>query len=568
MKRWLSIMVLCTAIAAQSPTSNVLLTTAVLTGTGQTGPPIRFSSATAGGIITVTGSGLSAATFGIMGSADGGITYVPVAFAAIAVPGTPLIFATVSGPALFVVNLAGLTHIQFVTSGTFTATNLSLSLTVSPNATASRGGGGASGPTTTTLTGDATGTGTGTVATTLATVGTAQTVGDATHALQLTTDAKGRVTAVTALPIPSTGSGLTSAQTQTIDLALRPAVVQLFDPARAVTGVLVASGGGANTVDGGFGNYYTSAPMPVVAGKVYCQTNGATDSNGLYGNVWLDANQNYVSAGNTLPIANGSTSTAPTGAVYARITSNVGSALTQMFVQGVCPSVYIPFQPARASYSVLNNLNFGVNGDSISNGQYGLWQPTVTARTGAREKFRDSRPGRYIAKTFECYGATTVGATLSTNQGSVTTDNGTYQNTGTPGNTLAQDLAGLTVFVIEEGTNDTAKPIGTLGDSTTTDTFYGGLNYVYTTLTTANPTMRIIYMTPYPNNYANATSVAAAEKAFAASRGAPVIDLWTQGGIYSGNWATTLQGDQTHPTSYSYSHLIGPYASSVMEMFN
>jgi hypothetical protein len=59
----------------------------------------------------------------------------------------------------------------------------------------------------TALTGDVTAAGPGSAASTLASIGTPGTYGDATHVPQFTTDAKGRVTAVTAVPITGGSSG-------------------------------------------------------------------------------------------------------------------------------------------------------------------------------------------------------------------------------------------------------------------------------------------------------------------------------------------------------------------------
>lgn len=126
--------------------------------------------------ITVTGSGLTTATFGVQGSSDLGVTYYPLLITNVSVPGaTPATTATVTANGLYQVSLAGLTHVRFVTSGTFTAASLSLKLSASPNAI-SRG--------------NSTGTGTGGCATTGCTFsGPIYLSGSPTSAMQAATKA-------------------------------------------------------------------------------------------------------------------------------------------------------------------------------------------------------------------------------------------------------------------------------------------------------------------------------------------------------------------------------------------
>jgi hypothetical protein len=144
-----------------SPYSNSVFKPSIFTSSSQTGTVIQLNALTtpsstvgssfASGTITLTGTSLTTVTFALQGSADNGTTYFPLPIFTVGSPSTPPstpITATANG--LYQVSLAGLTHVRFVTSGTFTATSISLTLTASPNALVSRSssGGGASTPAT------------------------------------------------------------------------------------------------------------------------------------------------------------------------------------------------------------------------------------------------------------------------------------------------------------------------------------------------------------------------------------------------------------------------------------
>lgn len=136
------------ARAQSSPYSNVIFKAQTFTATGQTGTPIQLNglviSSTVGssfssGTITVTGSSLSTVTFAVQGSSDGGATYYALPISTVATPtAAPTLTVTATSTGLYQINLAGLTHVRFVTSGTFTATNVILTLTASPNASLSK----------------------------------------------------------------------------------------------------------------------------------------------------------------------------------------------------------------------------------------------------------------------------------------------------------------------------------------------------------------------------------------------------------------------------------------------
>lgn len=158
MFKLLCLFLLATAVGLSqnlaSPYSNAVFAPQNFTSSGQTGKVLQLNGLTvastvgssfASGTITVTGVSLTTVTFTVQGSSDNGITYFPLPVNAVASPGTlaTVITATTSG--MYQVSLAGLTHVRFVTSGTFTATSVSITLTASPNALTSRNSGGGSG---------------------------------------------------------------------------------------------------------------------------------------------------------------------------------------------------------------------------------------------------------------------------------------------------------------------------------------------------------------------------------------------------------------------------------------
>lgn len=141
-----------------SPYSNSVFPAQIFTATGQTGTTIQLNglvvpstvgSSFASGTITVTGTSLATVTFSLRGSSDNGLTFYPLPMSTVATPTTvPVTTVTATANGLYQVNLAGLTHVRFVTSGTFTATSVSIVLTASPNALVSRNSGGGGGGTT------------------------------------------------------------------------------------------------------------------------------------------------------------------------------------------------------------------------------------------------------------------------------------------------------------------------------------------------------------------------------------------------------------------------------------
>ncbi len=143
MKRYLSLFTLLTAFIAHaqpSPYSNAIFNPVSMTATGQTSAPIKMAqySATGGGFslgtITVTATALTTVTFGVLASSQNGAagTFFPVNIWNSLTPGNQATTATATVPGQYHFSLAGVTDIEYVTSGTFTATGLTFSLTATP----------------------------------------------------------------------------------------------------------------------------------------------------------------------------------------------------------------------------------------------------------------------------------------------------------------------------------------------------------------------------------------------------------------------------------------------------
>ena len=154
LKKWLSLFLIGASIPllSQSPyNSQTFKPATIMTASGQTSTafalgscnqPNTGTSVTASvwstGTITLIGTSLTTATFGVLGSSDCGVTYSPVAINSLGTPGTFSTTATANGDGVYQINLTGLNYIKFVTSGTFTGTNISLLLTAAPIGTVSR----------------------------------------------------------------------------------------------------------------------------------------------------------------------------------------------------------------------------------------------------------------------------------------------------------------------------------------------------------------------------------------------------------------------------------------------
>lgn len=108
------------AVASQPTIHPTYLPAAQLfTATAQTGATLTLP-AVASGTIAVTGT-ITTVTWAVQGTTDG-VHFFAIPTALVSAPGTLAQTETTTTNTLYVVNVAGLTGIRFVTSGTFTAT--------------------------------------------------------------------------------------------------------------------------------------------------------------------------------------------------------------------------------------------------------------------------------------------------------------------------------------------------------------------------------------------------------------------------------------------------------------
>lgn len=137
-------------LAAQSPYSVNIFPAKVITATSTTTTAINLgtvatvpkSGSYSSGVIQLTGTALTTATFGVTASSDNGVTFFAVPICTVAATPSCATTQTATAAALYAINLGGLTHIKYVTSGTFTATNISLILTAAPNSQISKSSAG------------------------------------------------------------------------------------------------------------------------------------------------------------------------------------------------------------------------------------------------------------------------------------------------------------------------------------------------------------------------------------------------------------------------------------------
>lgn len=140
---------------AQSPYSvNIFRPGTTMTATSQTSAATPLGTVATvpkggswnSGTIQLTGTALTTATFAAQVSTDNGTTYFAAPICTVAVTPSCALTQTATASGVYTVNLANVTHIRFVTSGTFTGTSINLLLTANPNASSSKNGGsGASG---------------------------------------------------------------------------------------------------------------------------------------------------------------------------------------------------------------------------------------------------------------------------------------------------------------------------------------------------------------------------------------------------------------------------------------
>jgi hypothetical protein len=236
-------------------------------------------------------------------------------------------------------------------------------------------------------------------------------------------------------------------------------------------------------------------------------------------------------------------------------------------VQGPTGAQGIQGPTGPSASQPLSGKTMCVQGDSISALFNNAWQNVATQRTGMTLGLQNVRAGKNLTQAFEVYGTTTPGSTLLVNQGVVNTPNG-YTSSGTPGNTLSQDIAACSLMVVELSTNDQQFSLGALGDATNADTFFGNMRWVAETYLTAKPAMRFIFVTLQYNGFASpATSqiFAQAMVSYGSSVGLPVINMFALGGV-NPITVDTLTRDGTHPSDLGFASFYGPVIAQGIQL--
>lgn len=198
-------------------------------------------------------------------------------------------------------------------------------------------------------------------------------------------------------------------------------------------------------------------------------------------------------------------------------------------------------------------------GDSIF-AAFGI-PPLLASNSGMTLKFNDSVGGRTLAAMLSHY------------------PKGVSDGTNTPqGNTLAQDLAGVDLLVIELTTNDTVTPMGTYADAadcSASATVAGSLRCNLETVKSANPTMFVIMLTPYRTVYkytqAGFQQLKSLLVQICDDYSTPVIDQSYNGidqpqGKYGGNASLYLE-DGLHPNTVGVNTRIVPYLVQQMKQY-
>jgi lysophospholipase L1-like esterase len=215
--------------------------------------------------------------------------------------------------------------------------------------------------------------------------------------------------------------------------------------------------------------------------------------------------------------------------------------------------------PGQSANSFLQGRNLAVTGDSISGIFNNAWENVVTQRTGMNLVTRNAVGGWGFADAFVCFGQPTFGTSPGLYDPTISACS---INIGfTAGETLAQSLANTDVLIIEFGTNDGGHiAIGNPGDSSTTYTFYGTMQWVVQNYLTVKPTLRIVMVTPQYNGFetpAVLQAIVQAEVTYGESMGIPVINMNKLGGVNALS-AGVLLRDGTHPSDFGFANFYGP----------
>lgn len=313
-----------------------------------------------------------------------------------------------------------------------------------------------------------------------------------------------------------------------------------YDSSKAYvsTDVVTYNGSSYVAVSGSSGVLPVGATGSAAAWNVLAQA-GSTGAAGLKG----DAGAQGVPGAQGVAGATGAIGpTGPTGAI--------GAAGPQG-IAGVNPSA--------VSLSPWNGKVMVTFGDSIF-AAYPI-PADLAAALGVTLKFNDGVGGRTIAGMFSHY------------------PHGVSDGTNTAkGNTLAQDLGGVDLVVIELTTNDSNTVLGSYSDSadsSSTATVAGSLRYDLETVRQANPTATVVFLTPYRSlfKYSQATYRTLRDllKDVCDDYSVPLIDQTYNGislsvGAFSGNLNVYL-ADGLHPSPRGITERIVPYLEQELRQY-
>lgn len=314
----------------------------------------------------------------------------------------------------------------------------------------------------------------------------------------------------------------------------------LFDKTNILADVYIQEWDG---MTGASSTWNTSDYIEVLPNSSYCSTSRGACA-------WYDSNKIFISgSANT----GGNLFTSPANAKYFRVGVPDSSLNTFMFVKGsVLPTNYVPYQFTLASNVVINDgshrwqdKKWYVSGDSITD--LGLYEPIVKNLCKINSYVQDGQPGAKMK---------------------VMADHMTSLN-----------LADVDLVTVFAGTNDYAgdKPLGTIADDKTVDTFYGNVKKVIDTVLTLKPTARLAFFTPLQRGAFSTYVVYPAPNALGfkleqyvqvikdvcALYAIPVLDLFNVSGFNSYT-LPIYTGDNLHPNATGMA-VISPIIASFLE---
>lgn len=404
--------------------------------------------------------------------------------------------------------------------------------------------------------------------------------------------------------IASAGASTNSAvyaATQTLTKVLSVSPLNLFDPTAVTlnkgpaitTGVLSSIGG------------YDSTDYVLVQGQSFITMSFALqEGGGFYGMAFYDANKNWI-AGNTAAIgttvAPGTPIAVPGGAVWMR------TILGHTDTTSTCPMVVwgssLPSGCVLYHQPVPSKVNlsswYGKTLCAFSDSLFAVPSPNIPAQEalllGMTLGSIDLHPGMNMQGILDKVNASTNDWSAFSGTGTFTTANSPVTNI-TSGTTMAAAVSGCDVLQMEifgnntdSGTVATGYPYGpnwgNYTDTSSASTLAGWMRANAELLHSLNPTMKIVWVTPYTvpastGYYPNLNEQTQGQFAamIAADYGDAVISLVPSGmspphGSSAGNYVNGsgaslygLANNNVHPSNLGASNLLVPYLVQQMKL--